>query len=173
MGVRFEEREDGIWLVFGTDLQDYQRKAITRDFIDGDYEALEDFSFWCDVAKPKSEYKILDLSHIVMLCESYNKIERLSKFPELICVPEKIMDMVNKQREEFRRKIEEEERLAAEKWELHCRECEEKAINESKEKKVFWNDKTKEELHVDLAFGLLPETAETKTLYEMYDDGLI
>lgn len=186
---RLEQREDGIWLVVGTNVHNKARAyVLDRCFEKG--RVLEHLNMWRGLNNPQPEYKVLDLSFVVRCVEKWNNSERelqllfakyCNNFTEnkdnYIYIPDDLAELARRYDEAERQKRDEAMRLFMEAQAV----AREKALQRERElqaKKerdnvIVWNGKSRGEVRELIRRGLLVETVETKTLYEMYDDGLL
>lgn len=173
MGKRLELRGDQVWLVVGKDLRNSARHFILRECEDS--TALDGYNVWNECNNPTAEFKVNDVAKIVNLAEKWNEWQ--GERGEHVDVPEDVKAVAH---EQVARRKAERERKQAEYRAKQALEEERRQVwleryraEKERDAEVIWKDRTRGELRTLIRFGLLAETVETKTLYEMYADGVL
>lgn len=170
-----EIREDGIYLSIGKDVEDKYRKHILWYLWHlEDACVLDGYDPWIDFKRPKEEYRIKQGKELKGLRLSLRAIELYNKLTdEVITVDDSVYNRLKEleaeeqaAHEEAIRKRREERLRCIERERIRKQQLEQDNV-------VLWKGMTRGELRDLIRRGLLVETPETKTLYEMYDDGLI
>ena len=182
MKKRLELRNGWAWLVIGKESSRARTYLFQKDKVgslqwDGDWEHNKSVDEFC-VRRPLKEDIVpastyfLALSSVIKAVEEYNDYEKANEVlygeMDLIEVDESVYEL----RDKLKRILENTyARLVARS----------KAVQEARERashiayeygaEVVYKDKSRKEILEDLQYGRLAETAENKTLYEMYDDG--
>ena len=166
-----EIREDGIWLYLGKEEDKYRKHML---WYLADACVLDGYHPWIDLKRPKGECRIKQGKELKGLRLSLRAIELYNKLTEeIITVDDSVYNRL--------KELEAEEQAAHEKAMQKRREERLRGIERERIRKqqleqdnvVLWKGMTRGELRDLIRRGLLVETSETKTLYEMYDDGLI
>lgn len=112
------------------------------------------------------------LCHVIKTVEEYNDYENANAllYGEMDLV--EIQDEVYALKDNLKKILEGcYERLRKRSIAVHEAIARANHIEDEYGKEIVWKDMPRRELLQELQYGRLMETAETKTLYEMYDDG--
>ncbi len=179
MGNKRLELQDG-WatLVIGEELSRARKYIINVERSDGVFNWYGEWRSEFLVRKPTigdvlpAEVYFRRLENAIKSCEEYNDYEKANAllYGEMDLV--EITEEVYALRDKLKRILESTyDRLKKRSQAVHEALMRSHHIATEYEREIVYEKLSRKELLQELQYGRLEETAETKTLYEMYDDG--